>query len=230
MMKSFPLILICLPFASAAQVVQTTTTENFYNKNGQQEKTIITVTTLPAQVPLKGVTFGIGMGWNHLFRTPKEFFLTTDTSHRLQVQHLSKSAVVLSSLISIKLGKVDADGNSNQLLARGKAKPANWNDRFAVNVSLNLAEFSSDGVAFNTSIDGGIGLGYFINTFTQVGVFYEMIRIRQMRDYFVDNFSDQAIPNGSAVYNALDKTDDNLFYSKYYSGVSFKVIFSLGNK
>ena len=51
-----------------------------------------------------------------------------------------------------------------------------------------------------------------------------------MRDYFIDNFNNQSIPNCAGVYNALNQADNNLFYNKYYPGVSFKVIFSLGNK
>jgi hypothetical protein len=102
-----------------------------------------------------------------------------------------------------------------------------------LHLSLNLAEINSNNVSFNKAIDGGIGIGYLVNDFTQIALFYDMIRVRQLRDFFVTNYLNQSgIPtgNGTEVYNALDEKDKNLFYSKYYSGISFKIIFTLGNK
>ena len=214
---------------------------------------------------LKGVTFGIGMGWSYLNKAPNEYFLTTDTAHKLQIQNLSKSSIVVSSVISIKLGHLSqqtqektSDGskktilvNSNritnipqsnanefrasntQVNARNETptnQPARFIDRLSVNVALNLAEISSNDISFNKSIDGGIGVGVFINDFTQLGIFYDMIRIRQLRSYIADNYEGKSIPNGTEKYNALDEKNNNLYYSKYFSGISVKAIFSFGNK
>jgi hypothetical protein len=207
---------------------------------------------------LNGVTFGIGIGWSRLFKAPNDYFLTTDANHFLQIQELGKSSAVISSTVTIKFSKLkieeqeDKDTKekshvlvslsqppiSDQKLAKQQRqaltgathKDATFFNRLALNVSLNLAELNSNNIAFNNSIDGGIGLGYYFNEFTQVGLFYDLIRIRQMRDKVVDDYLGKQIPNGNEFFNALDKEDNNLFYNKYFSGFSLKVIFSLGNK
>jgi hypothetical protein len=210
----------------------------------------------------KGVTVGVGLGYSYLTSTPKDYFLTTDASHKLQAQDLSQSSIVVSSMLSIKLGKVGTQTQEkngvakNQLVSlrrytenttvrtmggnRAMANKdditydtASFKDRLSLHLSLNLAEINSNNVSFNKAIDGGIGIGYLVNDFTQIALFYDMIRVRQLRDFFVTNYLNQSgIPtgNGTEVYNALDEKDKNLFYSKYYSGISFKIIFTLGNK
>ena len=237
-----------------AQVITKTETTMF-DAQGKKTQTVKKTTEENRTDNLNGVTFGIGMGWSYMFNNPKEYFLTTDAGYKLQVQELSRSSIVLSSVISIKLGKMavqeQSDGTHRKkaLVSAKRTKvvtrqlntfsatedglvnePLKWYEHFAVNVSLNLAEMNGGDIAFNKSIDGGIGLGYYFNEFTQVALFFDMLRVRQMRSYFVDNFQGQSIPNGTGVYNALDQNDNNLFYNKYYPGVSVKVVFSLGNK
>ena len=214
--------------------------------------------------PLKGVTFGIGLGWNYLVNAPNEYFLSPDANHTLQVQSLSHSSIVISSMINIKLGDLalqnqQKGSTTKQRLVSGKRsvikkatandwtsksfinsagdpvtpptqEDAEWYERFAINVGLNIAEVNEGSISFNKAIDGGIGLGYYLNDFTQIGVSFDMIRIRQLRNYIVDNYLDKPIPNGNDVYNALDQNDNNLFYNKYFGGCSVKIIFSLGNK
>ncbi|MBP6024703.1 hypothetical protein [Ferruginibacter sp.] len=204
---------------------------------------------------LKGVTFGLGLGYSHLFTAPKEYYLTTDATHKLQVQNLDKSGVVLSSVITIKLSKVAVQSQTSGTRTQNVLVNANrtrtlsrkpgelsatateptydklkFSERLAVNLSLNLADVNSGNVSFNKYIDGGIGLGCYINEFTQVALMYEMQRLRQMRTKIVETYEGKSIPNGNEVLNALDEKDNNLFYNKYYSGVAIKVVFSLGNK
>jgi hypothetical protein len=216
--------------------------------------TTATTIAIEAQTTeLKGVTFGLGMGYSYLTKAPNDFYLTTDAAHKLQVQALHKSSIVISSMITIKLSKlatqeqedgsrekkvlVSANRTKKSVRSEGifrakegkvtNEKPC-FKERLAINISLNLAEINSNDISFNKSIDGGIGLGYFVNDFTQVALFYDMMRVRQLRDYIVDNYKDKSIPNGTEVLNALDQTNNNLFYNKYFSGVSLKVIFALG--
>ncbi len=103
-----------------------------------------------------------------------------------------------------------------------------FKEKLSLHLSLNLAQINSNSIAFNTSIDGGIGIGYLVNTYTHVAIFYDMLRVRQLRDYIVDTYKDKSIPNGTEVLNALDPGNPNLFYNKYFSGVSVKIIFALG--
>lgn len=232
-------LFVFLTTVGYAQVITKTETTTF-DTQGNKVTTTVKSSEEPKVENLNGVTFGIGMGWSYVFDNTKEYFLTTDAAHTLQFQELSRSSIVLSSMVSIKLSKMASPKNSNGKLYRAvptgieateaAATPLKWYQRFAVNISLNLAELSGGNIAFNKSIDGGIGLGYYVNQFTQVAAFFDMQRVRQMRKYFVDNFEGLSIPNGTSVYNALDQTDNNLFYNKYYPGVSVKVIFSLGNK
>jgi hypothetical protein len=204
---------------------------------------------------LKGVTFGMGLGWSNLFNAPKEYYLTTDATHKLQVQNLDKSGIVISSVITIKLSKAAVQSQTNGTRTQNVMVNANrtktlskkagelsatateptydklkFSERLAVNLSLNLADVNSGNVSFNKYIDGGIGLGCYVNEFTQVALMYEMQRMRQMRTKIVETYEGKSIPNGNEVLNALDEKDNNLFYNKYFSGVSLKVVFSLGNK
>jgi hypothetical protein len=218
---------------------------------------LLTIILVNAQTAdLKGVTFGLGLGYSHLFKAPKEYYLTTDATHKLQVQDLDRGGIVISSFITIKLGKMavqqqkNSSGSKSILVNPSRAKiltkkqgefvaadvneetydKPTFAERLAVNLSLNLADVNSGNVSFNKYIDGGIGLGCYVNEFTQVAVMYEMQRLRQMRTRIVEMYEGKSIPQGNEVLNALDEKDNNLFYNKYFSGVSVKVVFSLGNK
>lgn len=252
MKKTLVFILSIISYFCYAQKIERVE-KKVYNEKGTLLNEDIRITGADGEtVNLKGVTFGLGMGWSYMFKKPKEYFLTTDTNHKLQVQDLSHSSIVLSSMISIKLSKWAIQDQKDEqgkvrtaFVNRKKARDSGgyramsndptyedlkWYQRFAINISLNLAEINGGNIAFNKSIDGGLGVGYYFNEFTQVALFYDMLRVRQMRDYFVKNYENRAIPNGTDVYNALDEKDNNLFYNKYYSGISLKVIFSFGNK
>lgn len=102
--------------------------------------------------------------------------------------------------------------------------------RVSIDASLDLANVAPN-VSFNKNVNGGLGIGYFITDNLQAALFYDVSRIRQLRNYVVNNYEGKPIPNGSGTnYNALDTNDNNLFYDKTISGLSFKLIFSLANK
>ncbi|HEY9001158.1 MAG TPA: hypothetical protein VIM89_07385 [Mucilaginibacter sp.] len=130
---------------------------------------------------------------------------------------ISQLDSVQSQAKNLKNQKSDATGNTF------------WG-RVSIDASLDLANVSSS-VTFNKSVNGGLGVGYFITDNLQAALFYDVSRIRQLRDYVVNNYEGKPIPNGSGTnYNALDTSDNNLFYDKTISGLSFKLIFSLANK
>jgi hypothetical protein len=113
---------------------------------------------------------------------------------------------------------------------KSRAAGNNFWSRISIDASLDLANVSSN-VTFNKNINGGLGFGYFITDNLQAALFYDVSRIRQLRDYVVSNYQGKPIPNGSGTnYNALDTNDNNLFYDKTVGGLSFKLIFSLANK
>ncbi|MDB5005399.1 MAG: hypothetical protein JWQ34_3624 [Mucilaginibacter sp.] len=186
------------------------------------------------QADLNKVTFGFGAGYSHTFNKVYDYSLTTDGNYNLKAQELSKNAFVISSVVMVKLGKIFVD-DGNQLFkqntTKGVAKaPADLLDRMSVNISLNLINVTSD-VAFNKSIDGGLGLGYFLSENLQVALFYDITQKRQLRDYVIKSYENLPVPsNANTVYNALDPNDDKLFYNKTISGFSLKLVFSLANK
>lgn len=102
-------------------------------------------------------------------------------------------------------------------------------DHLSINLGLNMIDISND-VSFNKTVNGGIGMGYFITPNLQAAVFYDLMRMRQLREY-VNSYKDSPIPNATGTYyNALDANDNNLFYNKTIKSISFKLIFSIANK
>lgn len=178
------------------------------------------------QDPLKKFTIGLGTGYNYLFQTVDDYSLTTDTVGRLEFQPLSRHNFVVSSIIVFRLGARSVQSGTNSFVA---ASSSTW-DRFAICASVNLFDFSSNDVSFNKSIDGGIGFGYFINPSLQIAAFYELARIRQLRQYIKNDYMNAGIPDGEEFFNALDEKDSRLFYTKTFSSVSVKLIFALPNK
>ena len=109
-------------------------------------------------------------------------------------------------------------------------KPVRWTERLAFNIGLNLAEISSENISFNKQIDGGIGLGYFVSPSIQVAGFFEVVRTRQMREYIINQYGGKPIPKGNEFYNALDPSDNNLFFNKTFTGFSIKVVIAINPK
>lgn len=58
-------------------------------------------------------------------------------------------------------------------------KEASFTDRLSLNVGLNLMEISNS-VQINKSIDGGIGLGFYVQRNTQIALMLEASSVRQV--------------------------------------------------
>lgn len=185
---------------------------------------------------LNGATVGFSFGSNFLGEQPYDYSLSPD-SNRLVLQKMSKTNFVISTTLTIKFFdiavKKDASGRSVMALSK-ETTPTKikWYKKFSANIGINLAEVSSSNVSFNKQIDGGIGIGYFFNPTVQLAAFYDIVRIRQMRDYIVAQYEGKPIPNGNnnEFYNALDLTDNRLFYNKTFTGFSLKIIIALNPK
>ena len=148
--------------------------------------------------------------------------LTQDSAARERTKQQINNLDNADKLTSAKLKAV------NEKLK--KTAGASFADRLSINAALNLAEVNNN-IQFNKNIDGGLGLGYFLNDYVQLALFCDVSRIPQLRDNIVNTYQDKSIPNADgSVYNALDTKDNNLFYNKTITGLSFKVIFSLANK
>jgi len=201
---------------------------------------------------LNGVTFGFGAGYNVSLDKTYDYSLTTDASHNLKIQPLNKGSFVISSVVMIKLSKVAFDSDNNKFVKQSQrptynklvkspdegdkkkvSKDKSWSnimDHLSINLALDLANVTQN-VSFNKNISGGLGIGYFFTDYVQAAVFYDISRVSQLRDYVVANYADKPIPNGTiGNYTSLSTSDNNLFYNKTVSGLTFKLIFSLANK
>ena len=110
---------------------------------------------------LNKVTFGLGVGYNHLFGDTYKYGLSTDNDHALQMQKLSRSNFVISSIVVFKLGKLEVDDQTNELFVSKKnekvksnGRPTFW-QRLSIKLSINLLDVNSDSIFFNKTTDGG---------------------------------------------------------------------------
>jgi hypothetical protein len=198
---------------------------------------IVMFTNAQGATELRGLTFGIGAGYNVLLKQPKSYALSTDTN-TLQVQTLSRGGFVISSVLTVKLSRLAAGNKSDEIYKvafdetsqSDEATSIKWYEKLTVNAALNLIEVNSQDISFNKNIDGGLGIGFVLKENVHLALFYDVIRVRQLREYVVQKYENKRIPNGDDFFNALDEKNDNLFYNKTFSGASLKIVFSLGNK
>lgn len=201
--------------------------------NRQVEKLQRSIEENENKEELSTMTIGVAVGYNHLFQTIYDYSLTTDTEHRLKVEELNSGSVVVSSALIFRFNNFDKKKNSNKLYLRDSEESDKSPDifqKFSAILSLNLLDInSSNGIDFNKSIDGGIGLGYQIEANLNIALLYELKRVRQMRSYVVEQYENESIPQGTEVYNSLDSDDNNLFYNKSVTGISLKLIFNFSS-
>lgn len=108
---------------------------------------------------LKQLTFGIGEGYSHSFNSNYAPSLSTDSIPKLNLQKLTATNFVISSMLIFKFTKLKLTAGSTKF-----------------------------------------------------------------------HLADKPIPNGKEFFNALDEKNNDLFYTKKVSGISVKVVFSIGNK
>lgn len=192
---------------------------------------------------LSNVTLGFGAGYSHILSNIDEYSLSTDTLHALKVSPASKGGFVISSVITVRLGKVASKAGDSRLYSQSKLYNiqvqkykddptkyrAKCEERLTLNLAINLAEVKSDGLSFNKPIDGGLGLGYYLSSDIQVALFADFVRVRQLRPYIVSSYENQPIPKGTDVYTALDPSNNELFTTKTMVGVSVKLVYTLAN-
>lgn len=127
---------------------------------------------------LKDVTFGFAAGFSKGFKDIYDYSLSQG-NYSLQRQKLNRGAFVISSMISIKLTPLEFKRGNNQMQTQKAQKEASFTDRLSLNVGLNLMEISNS-VQINKSIDGGIGLGFYVQRNTQIALMLEASSVRQV--------------------------------------------------
>lgn len=192
------------------------------------------------------LTFGIGIGVNHLFDNVYDYSLSTDANNNLEITKLNRNSIVVSPVVVFRLrkseiikkgGKIEFFYNSITKY-KGGAKPIVDGEekdeklpeddlsRFSILLSTDLINIQGDKVSYNKRIDGGMGIGYSFSPDLMIGLFYEIKSYRQLREYVVEQYENKPIPNGEGFYNALDETNNNLYYNKQLEGLSIKLIFN----
>lgn len=180
------------------------------------------------------LTLGIGIGVNHLFDNVYDYSLTTDSNNNLEITKLNRNSIVVSPVIIFRLGQAQTIREDNQVRfynnsndkTKGDTLPQDDHRRFSILLSTDLINIQADKVSYNKRIDGGIGIGYSFSPDLMIGLFYEIKSYRQLREYVVEQYENKPIPNGAGFYNALDETNNNLYYNKQLEGLSLKLIFN----
>jgi len=97
--------------------------------------------------------------------------------------------------------------------------------------NINILDFSSGQkeLAFNKSIEGGLGIGYRISDSMYLGLNWEHVQSWQLYDDIKSRAGEKIALNGVPLTdsNQLDLDDEDLFYKRNLSGWSFKMIVCL---
>jgi hypothetical protein len=104
-------------------------------------------------------------------------------------------------------------------------------DHLCIVSNLNILDFSNGQkeLAFNKSIEGGLGVGYKLNETMYIGFNWEHVQSLQLYDD-IKKFEGKKIElNGDNLKSSaqLDLEDQDLFYKKNLSGWSIKMIICL---
>ncbi len=93
-------------------------------------------------------------------------------------------------------------------------------------LALNLVDFTSKGVGFNTPIDLGLGIGVRFGDGFQIGAFMELSRQRYLRDAYAA-YLGNPIPDFqiNQTLTALDPNDENYFKSNTVVGFSIRFVY-----
>lgn len=95
--------------------------------------------------------------------------------------------------------------------------------------TVNLLTFSdaASGNVFNQRLDGGLGLGKFISEQLQLAITYEMISVRQPRDFLVKEMQGKPLIVNRQILSSLDKNDNDFFTDNYLPALSIKFVYVL---
>ncbi|MBL7942732.1 MAG: hypothetical protein JNM00_08205 [Flavobacteriales bacterium] len=104
-------------------------------------------------------------------------------------------------------------------------------NRFCIVSNLNLLDFGNGQkeLAFNKSVEGGLGIGYRLNEYMYLGINWEQVYSMQLYDDLKAMEGETITYLGVPVLssNQLDQANEDLFYRESLYGWSLKVIFCL---
>lgn len=175
-----------------------------------------------ALVKSKSFKFGLGVGPSvNLTKTYSYTLRAPD--YALTRQAESRAAFVLSGVVaynkSVYYRHLDDNGNPE---GEPYARPY----PLSALLSLNIAEFTNTGNAFNRRIDGGIGVGIRFSEDFHVGFFLEATSRRFLySDY--EQYINKPLPSfvANQAMTALDLNSDTYFTSKPVFSLTFKLVY-----
>jgi hypothetical protein len=153
---------------------------------------------------LNRVTVGFSAGYSHNLDNTYDYSLTTDANHYLKLQALNKNAFVVSSVFTVKLGKIAADDGSDQLIKHSQKVAYNSRIRFLKQKNDSL----SDKLAI-TKKDKALGK----NLSSQID--QNKASMQAIADSSKANFSDRLSLN---VALDLANVNSNVTFNKKVSG------------
>jgi hypothetical protein len=144
-------------------------------------------------------------------------------------------------------GEIPEKRNRHSTSARNKAYPSsrknikgqntpgnflrNAGQHICLMSNINILDFSSGQkeLAFNKSIEGGLGIGYRLSENMYLAINWEHVQSWQLYDDIKKHEGEKLVLFGTPLTNSnqLDLDNEDLFYKRNFNGWSFKIIFCL---
>jgi hypothetical protein len=188
--------------------------------------------TTPLTPPVnKGFSFGISLGYNYIFDKLHDIHLSP-TDNTVKISQASRTSFLLSTTVSAPLIRFAGD-HSRKLFKTEDANGQQVGQSYYIPYGLylvatvNLLNFSEagNGTIFNKKIDGGLGIGCRFNDDVLIALTYEMLSVRQPRDFLINEFKDKTISVNNEVVTTLDTSNDTFFIDKYLPSLSLKLVY-----
>lgn len=167
---------------------------------------------------------GLGLGFNFATKTRNEYYISA-TNNTLQKDGISKNSFVGSVVVAYAIPwHYKQIGKNGEPIGETYAVPG----PISILSSFNLSELNSS-LSFNTSLNGGLGIGFNIHNVMHLGLFCDFTKGRFLRDAYTDSIGKKIIVGGTPL-TSIDKSDDRFYKDGLITSFSFKVIFIINRR
>jgi hypothetical protein len=180
----------------------------------------------------KGFGFGVSLGYNYVLDKLHDVQLSP-TDNTVKVSTATRTSFLLSTTVSAPLIRMGGTSSRKLFKTEDATDGTQVGPSYYIPYGLyliatvNLLNFSEagNGTIFNKKIDGGLGLGYRFNDDVLIALTYEMLSVRQPRDFLINDFKGQTVSVNNEVVTKLDTNDDTFFTDKYLPSLSLKLVY-----